>query len=69
MKYFYNKNYGTLFYPENWWDSFRCFLTKLIHPKFKRTWVRNPYWYKRPHVAGCIELKLKETNYPDEASC
>ena len=68
LKYYHNSNYGLILYPTNWWDVFRNFATWIIHPKAKRTWRGNPNW-KRPHVIGCIEIELTETNYPDECSC
>lgn len=70
MRYYYNKNYGMILYPTNWWDVFRNFVTWMIfYPKAERTWKGFfPYW-KKPHVIGCIEIELKETNYPDECSC
>lgn len=65
IKRFYNPNYGVLLYPTSWFSAFRCLLAGAILGGFKRTWKKNPYWYK-PNVAGCIECQLKETNYPDE---
>lgn len=68
MRYYYNQNYGIILYPDNWWDTLRCLFILLILPKFKRTWKGNFRYFYYPHMAGCIECKLKETNYPDEAT-
>jgi len=66
MRYYYNSNHGVILYPDNWWDTIRCLLVLLILPKFKRTW-KNGYRIKL-HTIGCIDCKLTETNYPDEAT-
>ena len=67
MKYYYNRNYGVILYPENWFDVLRCLLTWFIHPSFIRTWRSNPHWSKAP-VVGCLEKDLVETEYPDLGS-
>ena len=67
MRYYYNENHGIILFPVNWFDVFRCWLTYLIHPRFKRTWKSNSNW-RNPHVIGCIENTLIETDYPDVCS-
>lgn len=67
MKYYYNEMHEIMvYYPESWLDVFRNFFTLILHPSFSRTWKKNPYWYQ-PNVAGCIEVRMIKTNYPDEA--
>jgi len=66
MKYFYNNRHGILIYPDSWFDVFRLWLTRVLHPTLKRTWKGNPYWYRR--LVHTLERTLEETNYPEESA-
>jgi len=65
MRYMYNESYGVIIYPENWFDVIRSWITRIIHPSFRRTWS---WWAFNKPTLGCIEHKLEITTYPDEAT-
>jgi hypothetical protein len=68
MKYMHNQRWTEeglfIIYPETWFDAIRCILAGILIPGLKRTWKNNPYWYKL-HVAGCVDVKTENTEYPD----